>query len=267
MKLLELLGKLGRTGRARAARRRYGRAVSVFAASKGATDPFDAILRRAGAVFASHHGRSVAVNYGSAAGELAVCVSAVGLVDRSELTKLVLEAPPAQLSHLVARLAGSTVALGGALQAGGAWWCGSAANRIVVLCEPSVGERLLDRLRTQALHHVTLNVHDRSDDLTAIGLIGCATPKVLRALGTYGDSGDARRVLPFTTGTVHGVEIEWLLECDRRALALVPREDAGTVWRALEDAGRRFGISCVGHEAASRYMLVERGGRAAALKA
>jgi glycine cleavage system aminomethyltransferase T len=233
------------------------------------SDPFNAILRQAGAVFASHHGRTVAVNYGSAAGELAVCVSAVGLVDCSELCKLTLEAPPAQLRHLVARLAGGEVAVGGALHAGGTWWCGSAADRVVVLCDPFAGGRLRERLRSQALalHHVALTVQDHSEDWAAMALIGRATPKVLAALGTYGDSGDPRLASPLTAGTVHGVEINWLLESDHRALALVPQTQAGAVWQAIEDAGRPYGISCVGQEAASRYSLLERAGRVAAVAA
>jgi glycine cleavage system aminomethyltransferase T len=241
--------------------------VSVLISSQEPTDPFDAILRKAGAVFATHHGRTIAVNYGSAAGELAVCVSAVGLVDCSELTKLALQAPPAQLGHLVARIAGGEVAVGGARYADGAWWCGSAADSVVVLCDPSGGGRLRDRLRSQALHHVALTVHDHSDDWAAIALIGRATPRVLEALGTYGGSGDPRRVSPLTAVTIRGVEINWLLESDRRALALVPREQAGAVWSAIEDAGRPFGISCVGNEAATRYSLLERARRFAAAAA
>jgi hypothetical protein len=38
------------------------------------------------------------------------------------------------------------------------------------------------------------------------------------------------------------------------------------VWRAVERAGRPFGLSCVGQEAAGRYSLLERTrSRAAAL--
>lgn len=241
--------------------------MTVIATSKDASDPFDAILRKAGAVFASHHGQPVALNYGSAAAELAVCVSAVGLLDRSELTKLVLEAPPAQLGHLVARIAGTPVTVGGALPAGGAWWCGSTENTVVVLCEPALGGRLRERLHTQTMHHVALTVHDHSDDWAAIALIGRGTAKVVSALGAYGEAGDPRWVSPFTAATVNGVPIKWLLESDHRALALVPREEAAGVWRAIEDAGRPFGISCVGHEAASRYMLLERPGHPTALNA
>ncbi len=232
--------------------------VSTFAASQDAADPLVDILRRAGAVFATQHGHSVAVNYGSAAGELAVCVTAVGILDRSELTKFALEAPAAQLSHLLTRLLGSQLAVGGARRSAGAWWCRWAADRVLVLCEPSAGGRLLERLLTQTVHHVALSVHDRSDELAAIALVGRATPSVLAALGAFGDAGDPRSVPPLTSCSVRDVRVEWLLESDRRALALVDREHAGIVWRAIDDAGRPFGISCVGQEAASRYQLLER---------
>jgi glycine cleavage system aminomethyltransferase T len=235
--------------------------VSTFALPTAPSDPFDSLLRRAGAVFARREGRSVAVSYGSAAGELAVCVRAVGLVDRSDLTKLALEAPPAQLRHLVARLAGTDVAVGGAVHAGGAWWCGAAPDRVVVLCDSATGIRMRERLLTQSLFHVSLTVRDRSDEWAAIALIGRSAPKLLGALDAYGESGDPRSVAPFTTGTVDGVELLWLFESDHRALALVHREHAATVWRALEATGRRFGISCVGQDAASRYALLDRAPR------
>ncbi len=53
------------------------------------------------------------------------------------------------------------------------------------------------------------------------------------------------------------VDVSWLLEAPRRALALVAREHAATAWRALEEAGRPFAISCVGQQAAARYSLLD----------
>lgn len=237
----------------------------MFAPSDGASSSLQSVLQDAGAVFSARAGRPTVIHYGSPAGELAVCVRAVGLLDRSELTKLVIEAPPAQLNHLVVRLAGGTVAMGGALYADGAWWCGAAEGRVLVVSEPQVGKRLLERLRAPNLHQVATAVRDRSSDWAAIALLGRNAGKVLRALGVYGTSGDPRRVSPFTAGTVGGVDGFWLLESDSRALALVPDAFAGTAWRAIEQAGRPFGISCVGIEAARRYSLFERGRHPATL--
>jgi glycine cleavage system aminomethyltransferase T len=198
----------------------------------------------------------VAAHFGSAAAELAVCVRTVGLVDRSELSTLALEAPPAQLSALMTRLVGATVAPGGLVGGGSAWWCGEAPDRVMVVCDPRMAGRLVDSLHAVAARHVA--VRDLSDQLAPIALLGPGTGKVLAALGVYGSSGDPRHATPFGRGSVDGISVAWLLQSDRRALALVPREQAGGVWLAIERAGRPSGISCVGHEAACRYALMER---------
>ena len=198
------------------------------------------------------------MNFGSAAAELAVCVRAVGLLDRSELSKLVLEAPPAQLAALTSRLVGDAVSPGGVLSAGNAWWCGDGCGRVIVLSDPETGSRLRERLHTDARRFVSMAVRDASDELAAIGLLGRSADQVLRALGVFGDAGDPRTVAPFAHGQIAGIPASWLLQSDRRALTLIPREHAGEAWLAIERAGRPFGISCVGHEAAARYTLLER---------
>jgi glycine cleavage system aminomethyltransferase T len=232
--------------------------MSLTAGSRREPPPFDAVLRRAGAVLATRDGQPVAINFGSAAAELAVCVRAVGLVDRSELCKLALEAPPAQLAPVMARVAGDSVSPGGVVSASGAWWCGEEPDRVLVLCDPPTGARLLERLRTDAVGQVAVHVRDVSAELAAIGLLGRSAGQVLRELGVYGASGDVRRARPFTRRWVDGIPAWWLLQSDRRAIALVSREDAGAAWLAIERVGRPFGISCVGYEAAARYALVER---------
>jgi glycine cleavage system aminomethyltransferase T len=195
------------------------------------------------------------MNFGSSAAELAVCVRAVGLVDRSDLSKLVIEAPAAQLAALTSRLAGAAVSPGGVLSAGSAWWCGDGPGRVIVLSDPDTGSRLRERLHVDARRFAGMTVRDASAELAAIGLLGRSADNVLSALGAFGDP---RSVAPFAHGHVAGIPTSWLLHSDRRALALVPREHAGQAWLAIEDAGRPFGISCVGHEAAARYALLER---------
>ena len=125
-----MFGKRVRVGRIA---HRYGCRMVVTAPSEGRSRQLAALLRQAGAVFATHDGRSVAVNYGSAAGELAVCVTGVGLVDRSALAKLVLQGPPPQLDQLLTRSVGGSVAPGGALSADGAWWCSATEGQVTVL--------------------------------------------------------------------------------------------------------------------------------------
>ena len=134
----------------------------------------------------------------------------------------------------------------------------------MVVCDSQVGQRLLARLRAQAPHQVAVAVRDRTLDWAAIGILGRNTGKLLSALGVYGESGNPRRVSPFTARPLAGIDAFWLLESDCRALALVPEASAGEVWRAIELAGRPFGLSCIGTEAARRYALLERSRRPAA---
>jgi glycine cleavage system aminomethyltransferase T len=128
----------------------------------------------------------------------------------------------------------------------------------VILGEPTAGARLRARLAADAARRATLSITDLSAQWAAIELLGPATGKVLRALGVFGDAGDPRGIPPFTAGSVAGIDATWLLPSDRRALVLLDYARAGDAWRAIEDAGRPFGISCVGREAASRYALLER---------
>lgn len=238
--------------------------MSILAPAEGGSPSLDVVLRQAGAVFATHEGRAAAIHYGSAAGELAVCVSAVGLVDRSDLAALALEAPSPQLAQLTSRLAGGEIAPGGALDAAGAWWCAAAPDTVIVISPPDVRRRLIERLRVHAAHQVSLRV--LSVNCSALGLLGPRTSRVLRALGVYGADGDPRSVAPFGRGSIAGSDVWWLLASDNSALVLVDRARAGELWRAIMSAGRLYGLSCVGLEAAGRYALLERARcRAAAL--
>ena len=210
-------------------------------------------------MFCTRDGHPVAIHYGSAAGELSVCVSAVGLVERSDLCKLEIETPGDRASmELSSRAAGAELHPDGAVWADGAWWCGVAPDRVLVLADRATGRRLVERLRIHALHHLVRAVRDRSTELAAIGLLGPGARGVLAAIGAYGPSGDPRLAAPFGSRPVAGVDVSWLLESDRCAVAVVARDLAAKVWRAIELAGRSFGISCVGQEAAGRYALLER---------
>ncbi len=220
-------------------------------------DAFASILRQAGAVFAEHDGRLTVLNFGSAAGELAVCLRALGLVDRSELMKLVLEGPAERIGAVLVRVAGTDLAVGGVAQRSTTWWCRADADRAIAICEPARGKRLWEELRLQARRHGSVALNDCSDTWSAIELIGRATPNILAALGVYGGAGDPRRVAPFSVARLGPVDVSWLLESPRRALALVAREHAATAWRTLEEAGRPFAISCVGQQAAARYSLLD----------
>jgi glycine cleavage system aminomethyltransferase T len=205
-----------------------------------------------------HDGHPVVANYGSAAGELAACVSAVGLADRSDLAKLVLDGPPAQLRHLSHRLTGSELAPGGAVLSGGAWWCAERPERMLVICDARRGDRLHAVLNARVARRSAVSLTDRSADLAALAVVGRRARPLLAELGVYGTSGNPRDVPPLTAHTGTGAEVLWLLESDDKALALMAAADAPAVWHTIERAGQRHGLCAVGQEAVARYALIRR---------
>jgi glycine cleavage system aminomethyltransferase T len=246
--------------------------VAVNASPERARSALTDVLTRAGAVFARREGRPVVISFGSAAGELAACVSAAGMADSSQLTKLELCGPRARLAELVRQATGATVASGGVLQACAAWWCGCGAGgqeyvgaepviepeRVIVLGEPAVGRRLSDLLGTWVARTPGLVIHDRSDVWSAIAILGAATSTVLARLGVLGPSRDPRQVPPFHYAPLGELEAMWLLQSEHRALVLVRSAQADLAWHAIEQGGRPQRICCVGHDAMARYALLER---------
>lgn len=254
-----------------AAWRYVARAMSIHAHPARSDHELDAIVARAGGILCGRRGqagRSVAVNYGSAAGELAACVRRVGLADRSELVKLALEGPQSTLAQVVFSLAGAAVAPGGTLHTGAAWWCAQSPERMLVLCEAASGDRLHRQIRgLVARHpvlgglvarHPVLRICDLSREWGAIAVVGRRAGALLAELEVYGETGDPRAVAPVTARPAGGADVTWLLQSHHCALALMHHRDGPAVWHALQVAGQRFGICAVGQEAVARYALVAR---------
>lgn len=239
-------------------RRYVPRDVSTAAFNHPAPGALQSVVSAAGGVLPPRPERQVAVNYGSAAGELAACVSAVGLADRSDLMQLALNAPSDVMRETVMRFTGSAVAPGGALRSGGAWWGSLTPERTLVICEPRQGARLRDQLHGRAGRAPMLTLEDRSADRVALALVGRRASKVLSALGVYGEHGDPRHARPLSTHPVAGVDCVFLLESDDQALVLVDQAHAASVWHAIERAGRPLGLCCVGREAIARFALLHR---------
>jgi glycine cleavage system aminomethyltransferase T len=232
--------------------------MSVHVPPERRQSALDPVLRQAGGVLVMHDGRAVVAHYGSAAGELAACVSAVGLAARSELAKLVLEGPPAQLQQLCQRLTGSEVSPGGAVLSGGAWWCAQSPGRMLVICDAGRGDRLHALLHARVARRSAVTLTDRSADLAALAVVGRYASALLAELGVYGESGNPRHVPPLTAHSGTGADVLWLLESDDKALALMPVADAPAVWHTIERAGQRFGLCAIGQEALVRYSLIRR---------
>jgi glycine cleavage system aminomethyltransferase T len=215
------------------------------------------IQTAAGAVLACHHGRVLALNYGSAAGELAVCMNAVGVASRAELTKLELTAPGPTLERAIAGVLGVPLLAGGIHQTRAVGWYRSDDGRLIALCEAEQAERLRGRLEFWTRRDPTVALHDRTDEWAAIAVIGRRTRLLLGELGVYGPSRDPRAVSPVTR-TADDLETSWLLHGDDDALAITPHRSAPALWRRIAKAGRPFQICAVGHEALTRYRILPR---------
>jgi len=209
----------------------------------------------------TRRGHPVAAHYGSASGELAVCVSAVGLAHRSDLAVVTIDGPGHRLVTALARTIGDPVAPGGAIHAGGAWWCRSAdRDELVVLCGRDAVPRLIDT-GLAACRHFGLTVTDRSAGRTVLAVVGRRTWPLLASLGLSSADGDLRGVPPFSRWDVDGQEVSWLIESEATALAVVDEREADRVWQAIERIGRRYGLSCVGYEAIERFAVLRRSDR------
>jgi glycine cleavage system aminomethyltransferase T len=235
--------------------------VSVKDSPPPTPSTLDSVVAHAGGVFTPHSGPWVAINYGSAAGELAACVSSVGLADRSELTKLLLTGSTEAIDAVATRFSGATVARGGARFTGGAWWCRPAGGQMIVIAEPERGQRLRGQLRGHLARSCTVTLEEQSEAWAAIAVVGRRAGQLLSSLGVYGPSGDPRHVQPLTPCAIGGVGALWLLESDDEALAIVPRDRAASAWQTIERAGRAFGLCAVGREAVIRYSLIRRARR------
>jgi len=113
-------------------------------------------------------------------------------------------------------------------------------------------------LRAAARPLAGVRVEDASAALAAIAVVGRRAVDVLAALGALGPDDDLRSAPPFGGVRLAGADVSVLLESDRRALLVTDTADADRVWRAVEEAGRGFGISCVGLDAVERFALLDR---------
>lgn len=220
-------------------------------------DELGGIQAEAGAVLARRGGRVLALSYGSAVGELAACMNAVGVASRAELTKLELTAPGPNLERVTAGLFGVALMAGGSYQTRAVGWYRPDGGRLIALCEAEHAARLRGRLGFWTLRDPAAALHDRTDEWAAIAVIGRRSRLLLGQLGVYGRGRDPRAVAPVTR-TADDPETYWLLHADDDALAITPRGSATELWRRITRVGRPLQICAVGQEALTRYRMLTR---------
>lgn len=230
------------------------------AAAALAHSPLEPQLQKAGATMVARHGWWVAAHFGSPAGELALCETAVGLADRSDLGKLELRGDASALEQLVGQLSGGRVDPGDALLAQGAWWCAVSRTHVLALCD--AGET--ERLRAAALDAVRWTPGATAADVTAsyaaIGLLGPRTAGVLSELSdTEPPLGEDEVDSPaFDVLRLAAVPAMLLRTTRERAVALTEAGRGAVLWAEVERAGREAGIGHVGMDAVTHLSPLAR---------
>ncbi len=207
----------------------------------------------------------VAAHFGSPAGELAVCLRAVGMGYRSNLVKHELRGEPAALERIVATLGGGRARPGRALHAAGAWWCAVSPDRVLVVCRPEKASTLTAPLTAAVAEEPEAQIADVTTDIAAIALLGPASRDVLGAVGVGDPPSQARYDVRFNPALIGGIPTQLLRESALRWIVLVRHALAEPLWHVLDQAGDPFGLGAVGAEAMDRYVVAARRVEAAAL--
>jgi glycine cleavage system aminomethyltransferase T len=220
--------------------------------------PLGDVLHRAGAVMTQRDGWEVAAHFGSPAGELAVCAQAVGLADRSFLGKLELRGYPEAVDRVVSYLTDCQLEPNEVMRIDGVRWCSASPDRVFALCDPSALFALSEGMHDAVRRTPGVLLTDETEELAALALLGPAAPSVVASLGAWNLETVALPRPSFASVSLEGLPAFLLEESASRALLLVEREFAARLWDVLERVGRRFGLSCVGAEAAERFAVIER---------
>ena len=194
-------------------------------------------------------GHAVAVNFGSAATELAICVKRVGLAVRSDLGALEIVGAEPWLTHFLQGSLGARAPVPGeAVRTARSWCCRVGPDRAIVIGPWSAAARWAGIVRHAVVTGAAVDGTDRSDSATALTLVG---PRAARLLDDAGLEPDL---------AVGGVRETWLAgssalllrEAGDRFLLVVDADHAVDAWQELFDVGRALGLSMVGAEALER---------------
>jgi glycine cleavage system aminomethyltransferase T len=198
------------------------------APSAVARSPMEREALAAGATIERRDGWNVAVSYDGEAEERERLGSTVGFADRSQIGKLELH------GH-------HGLDLGQAALRDEAWWCPTARERALVLCEPDRTAALREQLR------------DGVVDLTsAMGALTIAGPLAVELFARFTAIDLRPHVTPvhgFRPGSVARTPGAILREAEDRWLMLFGAALGSYVWAVVADAAASLGGGPVGIEA------------------
>jgi heterotetrameric sarcosine oxidase gamma subunit len=205
----------------------------------------------AGARLERRDGWSVAVDYGDAGRERERLGQSVGFADRSNLTKLELQADAEVLAAIVTNVAdGVSLSTGTASLVDGVWWCPVTPERVLVLAESSAAAGLRAAVNgAVTAGEATITVLDLTSALAGLTLAGPGANELLARFCAI----DVRpRVMPvaaFRPGSVARTPGSVLREREDRLLVLVGWALGEYLWDVVADAAGHLGGGPVGADA------------------
>jgi glycine cleavage system aminomethyltransferase T len=186
-------------------------------------------------------GHTIAANYGSVPGEIAVCMKSVGLADRSDLGALELRASTSLLDRaLAARLGDPPVPPGSARRLRDVWYLRLDARR-ALLVGPHVALAAGQTMGKGA----DLTCKDIGATLAMISVVGPRSGRLLAAT----ELPDDLAIGAIGRDPRDPSVIAILRESQRRVLMLVKAAAADAMWSRLLAAGEPLGAAFVGCDA------------------
>ena len=190
-------------------------------------------------------GHTVVAHYGSVPGEIAVCMTSVGLADRSDYGVVELRGDREQLDRaLVARFGDPPLAIGSGRRAcDGIWYLRLDARRTLLVGPHATLAAGTAIASARNGDHLT-----RRDIGASLAIIGIVGPRACRLLTAAGLPGELPSGAIGADPGDHSI-VAILRESRRRYLALVRATAADALWARLLTAGEPLGAAFVGQDA------------------
>lgn len=203
-----------------------------------------AAIRLAGATLTEEDGHLVALDYGSAGGELAACRHGVGIAARLAAVVLELHGAKDELSWL---FGGQALEPGRAVISGLAWVIPLSPERMLVVADPRRDRAEIARLRG-AEETSAIACADASASHDVLVLVGPDAAAVLDA-PELARAGDVPELQEISDVLLAGTPARILRAEPERFILLCDPVHSVALWHALNDVGQRWAIASVGREA------------------